>query len=346
MVRHLHARRSESPAGREGGWQPETHRHLRLGREPQRRRLDGPDGDSLTYRWWHYPEPSTYKKPLAISNANSRDANFVALDVASTQTIHIILEVTDTGTPPLTRYQRVIVAVNPGPNPPAKNPALVICDAAWAWHWHPQPRDPRLDASVRRDRLKIIRNKRAQSLNVVAGYEDRPANEGELTYTWTLFSGRGTVVFDNTNGTSDGDICVATPPAPDADWDPSERYEFRVTVSNGTHSGTAPLTLVTFGTYPYEKRADPKVTTKVVRSSEINMSWGNVSGNNGYRLTRRVGKDGEWTLVATVDRHVTTYSDTGLSAGTTYDYRAQTLGAPISSRPTLVSASTQGTLEQ
>ncbi len=56
-----------------------------------------PDGDSLTYRWWHYPEPSTYKKPLEISGANSRDASFVAPNVASTQTIHIILDVTDTG---------------------------------------------------------------------------------------------------------------------------------------------------------------------------------------------------------------------------------------------------------
>ena len=305
-----------------------------------------PDGDSLTYKWFHYPEPSTHKKTLPISNASSRDASFVAPDVASTQTIHIILEVTDTGTPPLTRYQRIIVTVNPGPNSPAKNPAPVIYDAPWAWHWHPQPRDPNLDLAVRADRLKIIRSKRAQSLNVVAGYEDRPANKGEFTYTWTQVSGRGTVVFDSTNGTADGDICVATIPAPDTDWDPSEKYEFRVTVSNSTHSVTAPLTLVTFGTYPYEKRATPNVSAKVVGSSEITMSWGNVSGNNGYRITRRVGKDAKWTLVANVARNETSYSDTGLSAGTTYYYRVQTLGAHISSWPTLVSATTNAAPEQ
>lgn len=68
-----------------------------------------PDGDTLTYHWWHYPEPSDYKTPLLITNATSRDCSFIAPSVTSPQTVHIILAVRDTGTPPLTRYQRILI---------------------------------------------------------------------------------------------------------------------------------------------------------------------------------------------------------------------------------------------
>lgn len=69
-----------------------------------------PDGDNLTYKWWHYKEPSLYKGKINIQNANKDHAYFnVPKDVKKGQTIHIICEVTDDGNPPLTRYKRVIV---------------------------------------------------------------------------------------------------------------------------------------------------------------------------------------------------------------------------------------------
>ena len=82
-------------------------------------RLDGngssdPDGDSLTYRWWQYQEPGAYTGTIQIQNENMQEASFVVPeDATAGQTIHVICEVTDNGTPPLTRYQRVIVTVNP-----------------------------------------------------------------------------------------------------------------------------------------------------------------------------------------------------------------------------------------
>ena len=274
-----------------------------------------PDGDSLTYRWWHYPEPGTYKKPLEISSANSRDAIFVAPDVASTQTIHIILEVTDTGTPPLTRYQRVIVTVNPGPTPPDRNPAPVIYDAPWAWFWWPQTTWDGTTAT-----------KRIHSLNVVAGYEDRPANPGEFTYTWTQVSGPKTVISGNTNGTANGDIVVADL-GPIPSFNPGTRYVFHVTVCNGTQSVTAPLTLVSWGNNPYARLPNPgSLSATAVSSSRINLSWSNTDSRNvGYRVTRRTGTAGDWVHVANVARNETSYSDTGLAEGTTYYYRVQTL---------------------
>jgi hypothetical protein len=86
-------------------------------------RADGstdPDGHGLSYAWFHYGEPSTLLlstartgAPLAIEGANTIHASFMAPSVSKPETIHIVVAVTDRGTPPLTRYQRVIVTVHP-----------------------------------------------------------------------------------------------------------------------------------------------------------------------------------------------------------------------------------------
>jgi hypothetical protein len=80
-----------------------------------------PDGDALTYRWEHYPEPGTFTlasgrsaRPLRIENADQPEATFVAPETfGRAGTAHVVLAVTDAGTPPLTRYERVIVTVEP-----------------------------------------------------------------------------------------------------------------------------------------------------------------------------------------------------------------------------------------
>jgi hypothetical protein len=66
----------------------------------------------LTYKWWQYKEPGPYKGTVNIKNANKQQASFVVPGKAKNgQTIHIICEITDNGSPPLTRYGRVIVNV-------------------------------------------------------------------------------------------------------------------------------------------------------------------------------------------------------------------------------------------
>lgn len=75
-----------------------------------------PDGHRMTFEWVHYPEPGSYRGPApTIRKATSALASFTAPLVDSAQTIHIVLSVTDSGSPPLTRYQRVIVTVRPQP---------------------------------------------------------------------------------------------------------------------------------------------------------------------------------------------------------------------------------------
>ena len=72
-----------------------------------------PDGDELTFKWWQYAEACTYKGRVSITNENQSTASFkVPLNAKKGQTLHIICEVSDDGTPSLKHYQRVVVIVD------------------------------------------------------------------------------------------------------------------------------------------------------------------------------------------------------------------------------------------
>jgi hypothetical protein len=75
-----------------------------------------PDGDSLTFRWFVYPEPGTFRGDLAIESPASAIARVVAPVVREPQTVHVLVEVTDGGQLALTRYGRVIVTLEPAPS--------------------------------------------------------------------------------------------------------------------------------------------------------------------------------------------------------------------------------------
>lgn len=69
-----------------------------------------PDKDNLTFRWWQYEEAGTYSGKIEIVDSSKESASFIVPDdIKSDETIHLICEVSDSGTPQLTRYQRVIV---------------------------------------------------------------------------------------------------------------------------------------------------------------------------------------------------------------------------------------------
>jgi hypothetical protein len=68
-----------------------------------------PDGDRLSYRWFVYPEPGSYRGEAAVRDADAARATLDVPADATVRTIHVVLEVTDAGTPPFTRYRRVVV---------------------------------------------------------------------------------------------------------------------------------------------------------------------------------------------------------------------------------------------
>jgi hypothetical protein len=83
-----------------------------------------PDGDAVSYEWFYYNEAGTYPlssarsgQPLTVKDFDQPKAWFTVPGSrtmpSGTGAMHIILAVTDHGTPRLTRYQRVIVTVRP-----------------------------------------------------------------------------------------------------------------------------------------------------------------------------------------------------------------------------------------
>jgi len=81
----------------------------------QKIRLNGfvsdPDGNKVSVKWWQFMV-GTYPKAVTISNPESTKTELqIPKDTVDGQTIHIILEATDNGTPVLTSYQRLILKV-------------------------------------------------------------------------------------------------------------------------------------------------------------------------------------------------------------------------------------------
>ncbi|HPG42159.1 MAG TPA: DUF1593 domain-containing protein [bacterium] len=73
-----------------------------------------PDGDNLSYLWFNYPEAGSYKDLIKIDSAeNLHSVWVIAPKVDKRETAHFILKVTDKGSPQLSRYQRIIVNIEP-----------------------------------------------------------------------------------------------------------------------------------------------------------------------------------------------------------------------------------------
>jgi transcriptional regulator CtsR len=74
--------------------------------------------------------------------------------------------------------------------------------------------------------------------------------------------------------------------------------------------------------------APSNLAASAASSSQINLSWtDNASNEDGFKIERKTGSGGTWAQVATVGAGVTTYSNTGLSASTTYYYRVRATNA-------------------
>ena len=79
-------------------------------------RLEGmaldPDGDAVTVQWWRWKDVDTYPGVVSLSEPTALVTHLqVPNDATPGQTIQLVLEGTDSGTPRLTRYQRVTVSV-------------------------------------------------------------------------------------------------------------------------------------------------------------------------------------------------------------------------------------------
>ena len=70
-----------------------------------------PDRDGVTLKWWQI-DAGTYPGNVTFSGSDNTHTKIsIPKDAVSGQTIHIIAEAADDGTPAITRYQRIIITV-------------------------------------------------------------------------------------------------------------------------------------------------------------------------------------------------------------------------------------------
>jgi len=87
----------------------------------------------------------------------------------------------------------------------------------------------------------------------------------------------------------------------------------------------ARLTLRTGTTVPV---APSSLTASAKSSSQIDLAWAdNSNSEDSFKIERKTGSGGTWSQIATVGANTTTYSNTGLSASTTYYYRVRASNA-------------------
>jgi fibronectin type 3 domain-containing protein len=121
---------------------------------------------------------------------------------------------------------------------------------------------------------------------------------------------------------------------------PTSTYYYRVYATNA--GGDSLTSSVGSATTQTDQPGPPTALIAVAASSsEIDLTWTDVSSETGYRVERST--DGmSWNAVATTGQDITAYSDTGLSATTTYYYRVFATNAGGDSPASdVVSATTQ-----
>jgi hypothetical protein len=71
-----------------------------------------PDGDAVSVTFWQYREAGSCPSEASIERIGADAVTVTVPDGAvAGETIHVILEATDNGEPPLTAYARIILTV-------------------------------------------------------------------------------------------------------------------------------------------------------------------------------------------------------------------------------------------
>ena len=73
--------------------------------------VSDPDNDKVTVNWWQFMV-GTFPGKVSFANANTTQVKLtIPNDAVSGQTIHVIIEATDNGSPSLTAYRRIIITI-------------------------------------------------------------------------------------------------------------------------------------------------------------------------------------------------------------------------------------------
>ncbi len=72
-----------------------------------------PDGDAVKLKWWHWQDAGSYAQPIQLKQHGDNVAFAIPSDARDGDTIQLIAEATDGGTPALTRCEKLVFTVAP-----------------------------------------------------------------------------------------------------------------------------------------------------------------------------------------------------------------------------------------
>jgi titin len=114
----------------------------------------------------------------------------------------------------------------------------------------------------------------------------------------------------NTTSYADTGVAASTP------------YDYRVRAYNGAgNSGYSNTASVTTPQPPPPPATPTGLNAAAASGTQIDVSWGDVANESGYRLERADSGSGPWSTVANLPADSTGYGDGGLDVGATYFYR-------------------------
>ncbi len=180
-----------------------------------------------------------------------------------------------------------------------------------------------------------------------SGFAANALSSSSVNLTWTDASTDETGFQIERSLTSGTNFSLITTTAAnavnysDTGLTPSTRYYYRIRSANS--NGNSPYIAEVNVTTPAATPIAPTgLSATAVSTSTINLSWTDLSNNEtGFQVERSTTSGSGFVLVTTTAANSTSYSNTGLAAGTTYYFRIRSANVEGSSTYTLeVSATT------
>lgn len=150
-----------------------------------------------------------------------------------------------------------------------------------------------------------------------------PSSGTELDVSWTPTSSpvdHYNILRETSPGvyTQVGQVPGNVTTYPDGGLTPNTTYAYKVVANNA--SGDSPAAGPVSGTTPIAPAAPSAVVASNVTASGVSLTWiDNSSNETGYKITRQLDSDNSIQL-ATLPANSTSFNDSGLLAGSVYEY--------------------------
>jgi fibronectin type 3 domain-containing protein len=165
------------------------------------------------------------------------------------------------------------------------------------------------------------------------GLSASAVSSSQINLSWNAVSGATSYnIYRSTTSNGQGSTPIATGVTTtnfsNTGLSASTTYYYKIAAvnSNGTssQSGEASATTTTGGTIPGQVTG---LSATATSSSQINLNWGAVSGATSYNIYRSTTSNGQGSTPFASGITGTSYSNTGLSASTTYYYKVAAVNA-------------------